>query len=236
MAEEKKYPHEGHRDRVKQRFLSVGFENMAENEILEMLLFYAIPRKDTNDLAKSLLKNFGTLYDVLTAPLEELKKCGLSENTLIYLKMADALCRKYYDEKSGNTVSEIANSSVADKLAPLFSEQGKYEKTAVILFDTYGREICASVIYEGAFADTDRYIKKLLELLLKHHAWAVILAHSHINNIPMPSAQDINTTYILKNKINAVNIKLLDHIIFTGHNSVSMASLEEFKNIFSVTE
>ena len=236
MAEEKKYPHEGHRDRVKQRFMSVGFNNMTENEILEMLMFYAIPRKDTNDLAKNLLKNFGSLFDVITAPSEELQKCGLSYNATVYLKMADALCRKYYDDKTKDTVSEIAGSDTADKLAPLFSEQGKCEKTAVMLFDAYGREICTSVVYEGAFADSDRYIRKLLELLLHHHAWAVILAHSHTNNIPMPSAQDVNTTYILKNKINAVNIKLIDHIIFAGHSSVSMASLEEFKNIFSVTE
>ena len=93
MSEEKKYPHEGHRERVKQRFLSVGFENMTDNEILEMLLFYAIPRKDTNDTAKSLLKKFGSLYDVLTADTDELQKCGLSLNSAVYLKMTDALCR-----------------------------------------------------------------------------------------------------------------------------------------------
>jgi len=236
MSEEKKYPHEGHRERVKQRFLSVGFENMTDNEILEMLLFYAIPRKDTNDTAKSLLKKFGSLYDVLTADTDELQKCGLSLNSAVYLKMTDALCRKYYDDKIKNTVSEINDSKNADKFAPLFSDNSKYEKTAVMFFDAYGKEIHSSVVHEGSFYDTDSYIRKVLELALKYHAWAVIFAHNHTNGSPMPSAKDINTTYILKNKMDSINIKLLDHIIFSNYGSASMAELEEFQNIFSESE
>ena len=232
MTDEKKYPHEGHRDRVKQRFLNVGMENMSDYEILEMLLFYAIPRKDTNDIAKNLIKKFGTLSDTLTAPIDELKKNGLSSGAAAYIKMLFSLCEKYHNTKNKKDMTAIAESNIAESLADIFKNAGQYQKVAAVLFDIYGKEICTDTIYNGSFKDTDMYMKKMLEFALKHHAWGMVIAHNHIDGTPMPSASDINVTHRIKNRANALNIKLIDHIIFSDNNYVAMSSLEEFKDIF----
>ena len=231
MAEEKKYPHEGHRDRVKQRFMSVGFKNMTENEILEMLMFYAIPRKDTNDLAKNLLNQFGTLSDVLAAPIDELQKNGLGIASAAYVKMLFSLCEKYHHIQNQKNILSVTQNKITGNLSAVFQNAGKHEKVAAALFDVYGREICVDTIYDGSFSDTIM-IKKLLEFALKHHAWGIVIAHNHINGVPMPSASDANMTCMIKNRVNALNIRLIDHIIFSDHDSVAMSSLEEFREIF----
>ena len=141
MPDEKKYPHEGHRDRVKQRFLNAGFENMQDYEILEMVLFYAIPRRDTNDMAKKILSHFGSLINVLDASTEELEKCGLSGNTAIYIKMAGDLCKKYHADKTKNTISKLSAENPADKFETIFNGTDKNKKVAVALFDEFGRKI-----------------------------------------------------------------------------------------------
>ena len=233
MPDEKKYPHEGHRDRVKQRFLNVGFENMQDYEILEMVLFYAIPRRDTNDMAKKILSHFGSLINVLDASTEELEKCGLSGNTAIYIKMAGDLCKKYHADKTKNTITKLSAENPADKFETIFNGTDKNKKVAVALFDEFGRKIYISVVYEGSFSETDGYIKKVMEISLTHHAWGIVFAYDNSENIPMPSARDINTIYILKHKMANVNVKLIDCIVFSECNSVSLSSIDEFKNIFT---
>ena len=229
---EKKYPHEGHRDRVKQKFLNVGFDNMSDSEILEMLLFYAIPRKDTNDLAKNLTDKFGTLSNVLAVPIDELQKNGLGAGSAAYLKILFALCEKYHHSKNQKNMISITESKATENLSAVFENAVKHEKVAAVLFDSYGNEICTDTIYHGSFTDTDMYIKNLLEFALKNHAWGMVIAHNHINEVPMPSASDVNATHRIKSRMNSINVKLIDHIIFSGHDSVSMSSLEEFKDIF----
>ena len=104
---------------------------------------------------------------------------------------------------------------------------------AVALFDEFGRKIYISVVYEGSFSETDGYIKKVMEISLTHHAWGIVFAYDNSENIPMPSARDINTIYILKHKMANVNVKLIDCIVFSECNSVSLSSIDEFKNIFT---
>ena len=231
MADEKKYPHEGHRDRVKQRFLSVGLDNMSDNEILEMLLFYAIPRRDTNDLAKNLIDKFGTLSDVLAAPIDELQKNGLGTASSAYIKMLFSLCEKYHHIQNKKDVLSVTENNITENLSAIFENAGNHEKVAAVLFDVYGREICTDTVYGGPFSDTNM-IKKLLEFALRHHAWGMVIAHNHANGVPMPSASDINVTCMIKSRTNALHIKLIDHIIFADHDSVSMSSLEECREIF----
>ena len=233
MTEEKKYPHEGHRDRVKQRFLNVGLEDMTDNEILEMVLFYAIPRKDTNDIAKKLLDHFGTLFDFFEAPADELQNCGLSVNTAVYIKMIAALFERYYSDKIKNDIKAITGTNTTDKISHLFKDND-CEKVAVMLTDSFGRELHSCIIYDGTVSNTDIYFKKITELILKYHAWGIIIAHNHPDGVPVPSADDVTATRKLKSKFFSMNIKLLDHIIFSESGSVSMASLEEFHDIFFI--
>ena len=236
MPDEKKYPHEGHRDRVKQRFLNVGFENMQDYEILEMILFYAIPRRDTNDTAKNLLNHFGSLINVFEASIEKLENFGLSKNVCTYIKMTGDLCKRYHHDKTKSTMSKIADTNLTDIFAPIFENSDNCKKVAVALFDELGRQIDIFTVYEGDFSQTDSYIKKVMELSLIHHAWSIVFAFGNDENIPMPSARDINTLYILKYKMANLNMKLIDCIIFSKCSSVSMASLDEFKNIFLENE
>ena len=95
--------HKGHRDRMRKRFLLDDFDGFEQHEALELLLYYAVPRKDTNPIAHRLLEQFGSLSAVLDAPLNVLTQAGLTENAAVLLKMIPGMSRLYSDDKYNNT-------------------------------------------------------------------------------------------------------------------------------------
>ncbi len=232
QKEVKKNLHEGHRDRVRQKFLNIGFENMQDHEILEMMLFYAVPRKDTNDTAHILLNNLGTLMDVFESPIESLQNCGLSWSAAVYIKMITAFCGRYYNDKLKNETVTINEENIQDRLFPKFIGANDHERVVLLLVDTYGRELYSGIISEGSVSASGIYTRKILELSVKYHAAGAILAHNHPSGIPIPSSEDILVTKELKKALQPINVRLLDHVIFSQSDSFSMASVSDFDEIF----
>ena len=115
MAEEKGL-HDGHRKRVKERFISEGLDKFQDHQILELLLFYAVPRKDTNELAHTLLNKFRSLSGVMDAPIEVLQENGLSENAAVLIKLIPSVCSAYlkdtYLYSRGYMVRDVVEKSV----------------------------------------------------------------------------------------------------------------------------
>ena len=215
--------HDGHREKMRQRFLKGGLESFADHEALELLLYYAIPRKDTNPIAHALLERYGSLSAVLSAPVEDLQKVeGIGESAAVLLKLAPQLYHKArLAEASRETVlnsTERAGSYLLERFA--------HEKNEVIYqlcLDRKGKLLVCKRLGEGSVTFAELDVRKLLENALLSSASAVILAHNHPSGIALPSSDDYAATDRAKHVLATIGVALTDHIIVADGDFVSMA-------------
>lgn len=214
--------HDGHRQRMKSRFSEAGLDGFNDHNALEMLLFYAIPRKDTNELAHKLLKHFGSLPAVLEADYKALSEVeGMGESAAVLLKLVPAISRRYMEQIS------IPKKSIgsAGEIGKYFLSKFMYEPDEVayaLLLDNANRVITCKEISKGIVNATEIGIRMLVELAMKHKAASVIIAHNHPSGLPNPSREDESCTELVKNALDIVGIELLDHIIVGGGVYYSM--------------
>lgn len=220
--------HKGHRERLKKRFLEEGLDHFTDVQVLELLLFYAIPQKDTNPIAHALLEHFGSLSQVLDAPVEELQKVtGIKDNAATLLALVTQLCR-YYQVDSAQRV-EILNSLEAcgNYLVPRFF--GRTRETVFLLcLDAKCKVICCKELGEGSVNAASISIRKVVETALGANATSVILAHNHPSGLALPSEEDILTTKRLYMALDAVDIVLADHMVVADGDYVSMAQSPKY--------
>lgn len=216
-------PHAGHRKRLRERFMQSGLEHFQKHNILELLLFYTIPRQDTNELAHRLIEEFGSLSGVFDAPVEELMKVdGIGENSAVLLKLIPAVGRVYLDDK--NTVGTLIHNSAESSrfLLPKFVGETT-ELVYLLCIDNKSKVLGCPLICRGDVVSVNFTPRRVVEAALKLGATSVILAHNHPRGLALPSNDDINTTNQLYDTLRRVNICLIDHIIVAGEDSVSLA-------------
>ena len=214
--------HDGHRERLKNRFRTEGLDAFDEHNVLELLLFYAIPRSDTNPTAHELLDTFGSLSAVLDAPLDALMKTkGVGENAATLLKLIPALARRYEIDK--NNIACLSSTSLVGEYL-LSRYVGKTQEVAyLICLDGKYKPLCCVAISEGIVNTVSINARRVIELALKYNAVGVVLAHNHPGGIALPSNDDISTTFLIRDALRTINVKLLDHIIVADGDYVSMA-------------
>lgn len=214
--------HDGHRQRLKRRFLDEGLDSFSDIQVLELLLFYTIPRKDTNPIAHELLARFGSLSQVLEASVEELTKTpGISENSAIFLHLITEVGR-YYLVDRGTRVSILPTiEDCARYLLPFFF--GRRNETVYLLcLDAKCKVLCCREVGEGSVNSAAISIRKIVETALGVNATTVILAHNHPSGIAIPSGDDVQTTRRVAAALAAVEIQLADHIVVADDDYVSM--------------
>ena len=205
--------HDGHRQRMKSRFLEVGLDGFNDHNVLEMLLFYALPRKDTNELAHRLLNHFGSISAVLEADYKALSEIdGIGENAAVLLKLIPEISRRYMEEISAP--KKCVES--AEQLGRYFIAKFMYfqdEVSYALLLDNMNRVITCKPISKGVVNATEVGVRMLIELAMKYKATGIIIAHNHPGGMPEPSREDEECTETVKNMLDVVGVKLLDHII-----------------------
>lgn len=215
--------HVGHRERMKQRFLNHGLDTFDDHTVLELLLFYSQPRKDTNPLAHMVLDHFGSLEAVFEAKEEELRQIkGLGENSVVLLKLIPQISRRYMMEKYTN--DNILDS--AEIAGAYFVPRFMYERTEVVYIaclDAKHRVVCCKEIGRGVVNYAEVSIRRIVEIALGNNAAGVIVAHNHTSGIALPSDEDKLSTNQIKRALRLVGIELIDHIIVGGDDFVSMA-------------
>ncbi len=223
--------HSGHRHRIRTKYLTSEFQDFNQHEILELLLFYGIPRKDTNETAHKLIDEFGSVSAVMDAPVEKLRKFGLPENAAIFLHMLPQLGEMYLNDKNYNfkkiyTVAELKKKIMISLL--------KNHQSAVILFlfDTIGTELFSGSVQNSYIDDSDELIGKIVGIAMKYNAVTAVVAHNNQYGVLYPSPVVINMTQKLKSALQAVSIRLTNHYIVSDGNIFSMAESEDFRNIF----
>lgn len=214
--------HDGHRERVKNRFRKEGLDNFEEVHVLELALFYCVARKDTNPLAHALLDHFGSLTQVLEAPVEELVKVpGIGENTATFITLLREISRYYQTCQSKATKPLITINECGEYLLPYFL--GRRDETVFLLcLDAKCNVLCCRKVGEGSVNSASVPIRRIVEMALAVNATSVVLAHNHPSGVAQPSGEDIATTGRLFIALDAVGIELTDHIVVAGNHFVSV--------------
>lgn len=222
--------HAGHRQRLKERFLREGLDNFEEHEVLELLLFYGIPQRDTNEIAHELIRKFGSLSKVLEATpkeLQEVKFIGDNVTTLFQLITAVA---RYYQvncamrEEILHTIDDCGRY-----LVPFF--HGRQNETVFLLcLDAKCKVLSCEKVGEGGVNSAGVPIRKIVETALKANATSAILAHNHPSGLAIPSGEDIQATRRIALALDAVEIGLVDHIIVADNDWVSLSQSELYRH------
>ena len=214
--------HDGHRQRLKKRFQTEGLDHFEELQVLELLLFYCIPRQDTNPIAHALLDRFGNLAQVMEAPVEELKKVpGMGEGAAVVLSLIHSFDRRYQISKNAHT--KILNSIEAcgQHLISCFKNL-RNETVYLLCLDAKCKLLCCKEVGEGSVNSAAVPIRRIVEVALGANATSVILAHNHPSGLAFPSDEDKLTTRRVAMALNAVEIQLVDHIIVAEDDFVSL--------------
>lgn len=213
--------HEGHRQRLRDRFLKEGLDGFAPHNVLELLLFYAVPQRDTNELAHRLLARFGSLSGVLDADFDELCQVeGVGANVATLLKLVPGLARRYLDDYDENGVVLATIEEVGTFLRPKFIGRNN-EMIFLLCMDSRG-VVYGDFIAEGSINAAPMYTRNILEAAMRSHAVSVILAHNHPRGLALPSNADMLATRAVFDALAAAKIRLADHLIFAGSDYVSM--------------
>ena len=238
MAEEEKTKNnaKGHRERVRKKFLENGFNGLEDYEVLELLLFYVIPRKDTKAIAKELIKRFKTLANVLKADTLELKTVnGLGDVAITFLKMIGALpARIYKDELKNKKLFKENNSEnkykITDKEVLLSFLRNKIgyedvEKFYIIYLSSSNEVIAFEESSSGTLDRSAIDPREIYKRVIMENAKSIIIAHNHPSGNTCPSKCDIDITNEIAKGLKNFGALLLEHIIITRDSYFSF--LEE---------
>ena len=214
---DKKGIHDGHRQRLKNKFLENGFQGFEPHNILELLLFYSIPRKDTNEIAHDLLNQFGSLKNVFNAELEDLIQVkGITENSATLIRMIPKIAQEYMnDSLKDGVVFDTAN-----KIGRFFVNKFLGERNEIVyamLLNNKYELLSVVKLHEGSVNSAMVSARKILESVVKTNAAMLVLAHNHPEGNVCPSMDDINTTADLMAAFKAFEIDLIEHFVISGN-------------------
>lgn len=203
--------HTGHRERMRQRYRQYGLDNFADHEVLELLLYYTIPRGDVNALAHKLLQHFGSIAGVLHASEQELKKIpGIGENSALFLHLLPEIFQRYHRP---NDRKQIRSLTEAGEYFQNYYTGIAKEQLVLMMLDNKMQVIAVRVLATGAPNCVQADMRRLTELVLSDNASQVILSHNHPNSRAMPSRADLETTIAIRRLLETIQVTLLDHIV-----------------------
>lgn len=226
---EKKNIHKDHRIRVKESYRKTGLDAMPDHNILEILLFYAIPYKDTNPIAHELIDRYQDLNGVLNAPVEDLEKVhGIGEHAATLIKLVHDIIFKYNDNWATQKLDLSVNSQLYDFIKQKFFGEQK-EVVYLISLDANQRLKHCIKVSEGSPTSVISDNRSFMELALRYNVDFAILAHNHPQGFATPSRADIYTTEKIAKLFSSVNITLIDHVIVAEDQIFSFAASKRYR-------
>lgn len=219
--------HEGHRERLRAEYLQHSGDGLPDHRFLELLLCYAIPRKDTNELAHRLLQRFGSLEAVLFADTSQLQSVeGIGESAAVFLNMQGSMARRLLlqrlEDKHGRT--QLATPLAAAKLGIARLSRRAYENVELVCLNAKRYVEHIVPLHTGVVAESQIYPRQVVEIALLRRAHGVLLYHNHPSGNPSPSEDDKEVTAAVRSALGSVDIPLLDHIIIGRDCAYSFSS------------
>lgn len=234
MAENKYLPasHAGHRQRMKERYLVSGLEGFSTHEVLEMLLYYGIPQKDTNLPGHRLEAAFGSLAGVLEANYADLLQVeGITPNAAALLCLCGDVARRYNAELIGQVTHLYDTACLGRHVLPWFFGQ-REESVVLVSMDNKRKHLNTTRVFTGSVSSTQFSIREVIRQALRDNATKVALAHNHPNGFAFPSQADVEATRRLCEVLAPLDICLIDHLVVSENETISMAELRETQDIF----
>lgn len=230
MSDNKKNPHEGHRLKLKNRFLKQGLDGFEDHNILELVLFFAIPRRDTNVIAHNLLNKFGSFSRVFEASVADLCSIeGIGEHAAHLIKTYPAVAKRYYQDRFKE-----------EKRLPMYHQMGQdlvlqfagvnHEQLLVLFYDNSLGFRGQVVLHEGDINSVGFSMRKVCDAALQHNASYMIMAHNHPHGLPIASSDDLNTTSRVNDFMSQMSVILIDHFII-GEGRFSSVQKEVYYSV-----
>ncbi len=220
--------HEGHRARKKEQFRKHGLDAFADHEALELLLYYAIPRQDTNPIAHRLLERFGSLEGVFSAPCAELQKVeGVGESAATLIRLLFPLCRRVRTAGVKHEIILNTRENVGDFFLELFLGE-RQEVFYEACLDAKGKLLACFRLAEGSADQVSVNMRAIVENALNANASLVLLAHNHPSGVALPSNADSQTTLQIRRALADIGVELVDHIIVADDDFVSLRDSKLF--------
>ncbi len=217
--------HKKHRSRMRAKFREHGLDAFNEHEILEILLYYCIPRKDTNELAHEILDKYKTLANVFDATPEELmNETGVSEVTATLLSMIPKLSQAY-DNSKWRKHNYLKSTEEYGQYAVSLLKDKQKEEFVLVCLNSNRLVRWSGTILKGTIDSTEAYPREIVNKALSYKATKVILAHNHPGGTLAPSVSDKESTKILIEALGGIGIEVLDHIIVSGNRYFSMKEM-----------
>lgn len=215
--------HCGHRQRMKERVLTYGLDSLADHEILEVLLYFTVPRSDTNELAHRLIAHFGSLSQVLGADYDELRLVsGVGNNTAFMLKMLPELLGRVERDRNRDKPIFGSTEAFAEYVCSLFV--GETTETVFLVCLNANLQLINAVrLGRGDVGTVHISVPQVVQTALRHKARVVVLAHNHPGGRIKASSDDLDLTGRCAKALAQVNVKLLDHLIVSGEKYMSFA-------------
>lgn len=214
--------HSGHRERMRQQLKTSGMDSLSDVQVLEVLLYYAVPRGDTNPVAHALLNRFGTLDGVFSAPEAELLKIdGVGAAAAQLLRLVPQIARRCLLSRNAQITVLDTTSKCGRYLLPYF--HGAQEELVYLLcLDAKCKALDCVCIHRGGVNVASIAARKVVKAALDTNATSVVLAHNHPSGLALPSPEDRQTTLVLQAALDAVGVVLADHIIVADDDFVSL--------------
>lgn len=214
--------HDGHRARKKQQFRAHGLDAFADHEALELLLYYAIPRVDTNPVAHRLMERFGSLDGVLSAPVEALEEVeGVGENAATFLSLIIPLVRRARTSSDRRVTILNSPEQIGAYFCDRFFGVGD-EHLYEACLDAKGKLLQCFKVADGSVDAVNLNMRVIVENALKCGASAVVLSHNHPSGVALPSEDDNTTTLMVYDALRTVGVELVDHVIVADDDFVSL--------------
>ena len=215
--------HEGHRQRMRRQLQTSGMDSLSDVQVLEVLLYYAIPRADTNPLAHRLLERFGSLSGVLEAPADELVQVdGMGQAAAQLISLMLQLERRHFIDRNGPASILDTTTRCGQYLVPYFHGE-QNEVVYLLCLDAKCKALCCVPVHRGSITAASISVRKIVQTALNQNAASVVIAHNHPSGYALPSQEDIDTTRALQAALHGVGIVLADHIIVADDDFVSLA-------------
>ena len=235
--------HNGHRQRVWKEFVENGIgENTPPHKVLELILFFTIPRKDTNALAHIVLERLGGFANVMEASVEQLMEASVTDNkeipriteyTASHIKLMLEIVKYYYSSKAKQEKQLFSRYTASVYLTKKLMNE-RVEKAYLLCLDNANRYLACPLIAEGDEVAVELSPRKLIETVNKIGATKVLLAHNHPRGLALPSPSDIKITSQISAALSSINVVFMDHIIVADDDYVSLCDSEKYGFIFNM--
>ncbi len=224
--------HAGHRQRMRDKFFQQGIDAFQDHEILEMLLYYALPQRNTNDIAHGLIEHFGSFSSVLEADVEALvAQPYITENVAFLIKIMLPVYNRYIKSVTEQKKKFENTDEIVTYLRSKYIGN-THESVYALFFDAENNLIVCKKLNDGDISSSFFDLRKLAAAVLEAKAVTVIISHNHPHGVALPSRDDVAITQKAFDLLKSLKVRLSDHIILTETAHFSMAGTIQFANIF----